>query len=111
MSNVPYTRPTYKFINEPGRQWIRKYALALSKEMLGSIRGKYQQLPIPGSETTLDYGRLLSEAQAEKEALVIQLREDLESTTTLKNKERATAEAGETQTLYGIDNPYQIYIH
>jgi hypothetical protein len=111
ISNAPYERPTYEYINAIGRQWIRKYALALAKEMLGSVRGKYQSLPIPGSETTLDYSRLLSEAQAEKEALVIQLREDLESTTTLKNKERATAEAGETQTLYGIDNPYQIYIH
>ena len=111
ISNAPYERPTYAFINEPGRQWSRKYALALAKEMLGSVRGKYQSVPIPGSETTLDYTRLLSEASAEKEFLITQLREDLEATTTLKTKERATAEAGETQTLYGLDNPYQIYIH
>jgi len=111
ISNAPYERPTYAYINAIGRQWIRKYALALAKEMLGSVRGKYQSLPIPGSETTLDYTRLLSEAAAEKESLIVQLREDIEATTTLKNKERASAEAGETQTLYGIDNPYQIYIH
>ena len=52
ISNVPYTNPTYAFINEPGRQWIRRYALALSKEMLGGIRGKYQSLHIPGETTT-----------------------------------------------------------
>ena len=97
ISNAPYERPVYKYINEPGRQWIRKYALALSKEMLGSVRGKYQALPIPGETTTLDYARLLSEAQAEKTALIEQLREDLESTTTLKQKERSTLESEQQQ--------------
>ena len=63
-SNVPYKNPTYKYINAVGKQWIRKYALALSKEMLGGIRGKYQSLPIPGSDTTLDFSRLLIEASA-----------------------------------------------
>ena len=111
ISNAPYERPIYAYINEPGRQWIRKYALALSKEMLGSIRGKYQALPIPGSETTLDYSRLLSEAVAEKEALIVQLREDLEATTTLRQAERRTLESEQTQQQYTVDNPYQIYIH
>ena len=111
ISNAPYERPVYKYINEPGRQWIRKYALALSKEMLGSVRGKYQALPIPGESTTLDYARLLSEAQAEKTALIEQLREDLESTTTLKQKERSTLESEQQQQQYSVDNPYQIYIH
>ena len=35
--------------------------------MLGSIRGKYQSLPIPGDTTTLDFSRLLSEAKDEKD--------------------------------------------
>ena len=111
ISNVPYERPTYAFINEPGRQWIRKYALALSKEMLGSVRGKYQSLPIPGDETTLDYNRLLGEASTEKADLIAQLREDLDATTTLKQAERSTAESEQTQLQYTVDNPYQIYIH
>ena len=111
ISNAPYTRPIYEYINEPGRQWIRKYTLALAKEMLGSIRGKYQSLPIPGSETTLDFSRLLSEAQAEKTALIEQLREDLEATTTLRQKERSTLESEQQQAQYSVDNPYQIYIH
>ena len=111
ISNAPYTKPIYQYINEPGRQWIRKYTLALSKEMLGSIRGKYQSLPIPGAETTLDYSRLLSEAASEKESLIAQLREDLEATTTLRQAERRTLESEQTQQQYTVDNPYQIYIH
>ena len=109
ISNVPYTNPTYAFINEPGRQWIRRYALALSKEMLGGIRGKYQSLPIPGETTTLDYARLLSEASAEKTALIEELQKLLEETTRLKQLERKNQEAQQTQeTYYKI--PYHIYI-
>ena len=109
ISNVPYTTPTYTYINEPGRQWIRKYALALAKEMLGSIRGKYQSVPIPGSETTLDHSRLLSEAIDEKQKLKEELKELLESTTRLKQLERQEQEAELTQkTFYKV--PYPIYI-
>ena len=109
ISNVPYTNPTDAFINEPGRQWIRRYALALSKEMLGGIRGKYQSLPIPGETTTLDYARLLSEASAEKTALIEELQKLLEETTRLKQLERKNQEAQQTQeTYYKI--PYHIYI-
>ena len=111
ISNAPYERPTYAFINEPGRQWIKKYCLAIVKEMLGSVRGKYQTVPIPGSETTLDHSRLLDEARTEKAELVELLRLDLEATTTLKQAERSTAESEQTQAQYTVDNPYQIYIH
>lgn len=109
MSNVPYTNPTYKLINEPGRQWIKKYTLALAKEMLGSVRGKYQSVPIPGADTTLDYARLLSEASAEKTALIDELKTFLEETTRVKQLERQNQEAQLTQeTFYKV--PYQIYI-
>lgn len=109
ISNVPYTNPTYQYINQPGRQWIRRYTLALVKEMLGGIRGKYQSVPIPGSETTLDYARLLSEASAEKIALIEELKELLGETTRLKQLERQNQEAQQTQeTFYKV--PYPIYI-
>ena len=111
ISNAPYTNPTYSYINEPGRQWIRKYTLALAKEMLGSVRGKYQALPIPGSETTLDYTRLLSEALAEKEALITTLREDLAGVTTQGQLERTTTENELRQTGLQAQGRYQIYIH
>ena len=109
ISNVPYTTPTYEFINEPGKQWNRRYALALAKEMLGGIRGKYQSVPIPGAETTLDYSRLLSEASSEKISLITELKELLETTTRVKQLERKNQEAQLTQeTFYKV--PYPIYI-
>ena len=109
ISNVPYTNPTYAYINEPGKQWIRKYTLALAKEMLGSIRGKYQTVPIPGSETTLDHTRLLSEAKEEKATLIEEFKELLGETTRLKQLERKNQEAQQTQETY-FKVPYHIYI-
>ena len=78
-SNIPYQNMEYTNINDVGKQWIRKYGLALSKELLGIIRSKYGSIPIPNAETTLDGDTLRSEASAEKEALISQLREDLEA--------------------------------
>jgi len=78
-SNVPYDNMEYKFINDVGKQWIRKYGLALTKELLGMIRSKYGSIPVPGAETTLDGDTLRTEAQSEKETLVTQLRENLEA--------------------------------
>ena len=111
MSNVPYVNPIYSYLNAPARQWIRKYTLALAKEMLGSVRGKYQALPIPGETTTLDYSRLLDEAKAEKEALITQLREDLDATTTLSQYERQSNENLNQVEGLGREGKYQIYVH
>ena len=111
ISNVPYDNPTYSFINAVGRQWIRKYTLALAKEMLGGIRGKYQSLPIPGETTTLDYSRLLSEAASEKESLIVQLREDLGELTTEKLTGRILSETENTTNVQSAEGRYQIYIH
>jgi len=109
MSNVPYTNPTYKYINEPGRQWIRRYSLALAKEMLGSVRGKYQSIPIPGADTTLDHTRLLSEASAEKTTLIEELKTVLEETTRVKQLERQNQEAQLTQETF-FKVPFPIYV-
>lgn len=78
-SNIPYKNHSYVDINDPGRQWIRSYFLANCKEILGAIRQKYQTIPIPGGEVTLDGAELRSEAQQEKERLVDTLREMLEA--------------------------------
>ena len=78
-SNVPYDNMQYQFINDVGIQWIRKYGLALTKELLGMIRSKYGSIPVPNAETTLDGDTLRAEAQTEKEFLVTQLRENLEA--------------------------------
>lgn len=78
-SNIPYQNIPFNTINQVGRQWIRKYFLALCKELLGAIRQKYQTIPIPGSEVTLDGAELRNEAQQEKDALTTQLRESLDA--------------------------------
>jgi len=109
ISNVPYTNPTYAFINEPGIQWIRRYTLAIVKEMLGSVRGKYTTIPIPGDTTTLDYVRLLAEAKEEKDKLIAELKELLLETSRLKQLERKNQEAQQTQETY-YKVPYHIYI-
>ena len=68
--NIPYTN-----INAIGKQWIRKYALALCKEMLGQIRGKFTTMPIPGESVTLNHSELLSQAKEEQQALKDKLME------------------------------------
>jgi len=77
-ANIGYDFIPYNTINAVGKQWIRKYTLALAKELLGAIREKYSSVPIPGSEISLDGAALRAEAQTEKDALIEQLRENLE---------------------------------
>ena len=108
-SNVPYDNMEYQFINDVGKQWIRKYALALCKELLGMIRSKYGTIPIPNADTTLDGDTLRAEASAEKELLVTQLREMLEQTS-----RRALLEADKDEAEFLQEKlnkvPYPIYI-
>ena len=108
-SNVPYNVIPYSGINSVGKQWIRKYFLALCKELLGAIRQKYSTIPIPGAEVTLDGAELRQEASNEKETLISQLRENLEATGRKAQMELREAEAQQMQaTLQKI--PLGIYI-
>ena len=79
MNTLPYNNIPYENINSMGKQWIRKYALALCKEMLGQIRGKFTTMPIPGESVTLNHAELLSQAKEEQEALKTKLMEILDS--------------------------------
>jgi hypothetical protein len=108
-SNVPYENPVYSQINSIGRSWIFEYALALSKEMLGYVRGKYQTVPIPGSEITLNQGDLITAATNERTALIERLRAYFDTTsrkTLLANKE---AEAASQKNILN-DVPMTIFI-
>ena len=69
-SNIPYKFITYEEINAAGRQWIKKYTLALSKELLGIVRSKYASMPLPNGEVSLDGDTLRSEGAAERDALL-----------------------------------------
>ena len=73
-SNAPYGNPTYSQINSIGRQWIFEYTLALCKEMLGYVRGKYSTVPIPEQNMTLNQADLLAAATSEKQALIERIR-------------------------------------
>jgi hypothetical protein len=108
-SNVPYENPTYSNINSIGRSWIFEYALALAKEMLGYVRGKYQTVPIPGSEITLNQSDLITAATSERTALIERLRAYFDTTSRkslLANKE---AEAASQKNILA-DVPMVIYI-
>ena len=108
-SNAPFNNMSFININEVGKQWIKKYGLALCKELLGTIRSKYASLPIPGAETTLDGDTLRTEASTEKETLVTQLREMLDQTS-----RKALLEADKDEAEYLQEKlakvPYPIYI-
>ena len=108
-ANIPYNNITFDTINSVGKQWIRKYFLALCKESLGAIRQKYQSLPIPGSEVTLDGAELRNEAQTEKTDLITQLRETLQSTSQKQLMENQALQAEQMmETLRRV--PLFIYI-
>lgn len=91
-SNVPYGTITYGQINHPGKQWIFEYTLALASELLGLIRGKYTQVPAPGSEVTLNGADLISKGQAQQQALRERLRQDFEDMSRRAQLERKQSE-------------------
>ena len=107
-SNVNYDFMVYSNINDVGKQWIRKYGFALSKELLGIVRSKYGTIPIPNSEVSLDGDTLRAEATAEKEQLIEQLRENLEQTSRKALMEAQRDESDfQQETLRKV--PYPIY--
>ena len=109
VSNVNYCNPDYCEINSIGRSWIFDYTLAVCKEILGYIRGKYSQVPIPGAETTLNQQDLLSAAGTEKLALITRLREYFDETS---RSNLLAVKAAEAESLTKIEAavPYPIYI-
>ena len=108
-SNAPYQLMNYTNINMPGKQWIRRYTYSLCKEILGHIRGKYQSIPIPGAEVSMDGSNLLDEARGEKEILVTQLREILEMASVKNQMEAKQAEADNLKSILS-KVPLNIYI-
>jgi len=108
-SNAQYDFMVYSNINDVGKQWIRKYTLALSKELLGIVRSKYGTIPIPNSEVSLDGDTLRAEATSEKEVLMEQLRETLEQTSRKALLEAQRDESDfQQETLKKV--PYPVYI-
>jgi hypothetical protein len=110
ISNVPFTNPVYSQINSVGKQWIYEYVLAICKETLGLIRGKYQTVPIPNSEATLNHSDLLTDARTEKLALIERLRVYLGDTSRTKLLEARALEADYRQKeMQQVPLPIYVY--
>jgi hypothetical protein len=109
VSNAPYGNPNYNQINSVGRQWIFEYTLALAKEMLGYVRGKYGTIPIPNADVTLNQSDLIAAATAEKTALIERLRTYLDETSRMASLERRAKE-GDSKMLELQKVPYTIFI-
>lgn len=108
-SKAPYGNITYYQINQPGKQWIYEYALALSTELLGFIRGKYSTVPIPGSEIQLNGGDLISKGKESQSSLRERLRQDFEDMSRKSQLERKQSEQSSlSDTLKEI--PLMIFI-
>jgi len=108
-SNIPYKFITYSEVNSMGRNWIRKYTLALSKELLGIIRSKYATLPLPNGEVNMDGEALKSEGREEKANLLEELSTFLEA---VSKKEQVNTEQEVANAQQEVLNkaPLKIYI-
>jgi hypothetical protein len=109
VSEVPYENIAYTEVNSVGRQWIYRYTLALARELLGYIRGKYQTVPVPGSEATLNQADLLADARTEKDSLMANLREMLDQTSRQAQLERKSNESRFLKDTLS-DVPMTIYV-
>ena len=97
LSNIPFGNLRYNKINSIGRQWIRQYTLALSREQLGLVRSKFSTVPIPGSDLTLNGTDLVSQGREDKTKLITELKEMLETLTYDKLVETAASRAESIQ--------------
>jgi hypothetical protein len=81
MNTLPLANLPYANINSIGKQWIRRFALALVTETLGQIRSKFGQIPIPGNQVTLNGDKLISQAREEQKTLREELQKVLDEMT------------------------------
>lgn len=109
IADIPFEHLNYSRLNSIAKMWIKKYALALCKEMLGLIRSKYDTLPIPDTEITLNGSALVDQAKAEQEELTTKLSELLESLTNSAQLESRSNEADVLQNILS-KVPTSIYI-
>jgi hypothetical protein len=83
-SNIPFGNIPFATINQPGKQWIRQYTLALCKELLGLIRSKFSSIPIPNADLQLNGADLVSQGRDDKDKLTTQMKEFLGNLTHAK---------------------------
>lgn len=88
MNTLPIGNLPFANINAIGKQWIRRFALALCKETLGQVRSKFGNVPVPGQNVTLNGPALLSESKTEQNALRDELKTTLAELTYAKLAEQ-----------------------
>ena len=109
LSNVPFGTISYSKINSMGRQWIRRMAFVLAKEILGLIRGKVGNVPIPNGELVLNADTLISQAREEQANLREELKAMFEATT-YQELARQEAEAAENMRRQAALVPLGIFV-
>ena len=108
MNTLPLANIPYANINSIGKQWIRRFALALSKETLGQIRSKFGNIPIPNSNVQLNGASLITEAREEQKSLREELQKVLDELTYEKMTEIQKNMADNTEKL-ALTYPFFIY--
>ena len=109
MNTMPFANIPFNSINAIGKQWIRRFALALSKEMLGLVRSKFGSIPIPGESISLNGSDLVSQSKEEQNALRDELKTILDELTYQKIAESNAAIADSTgKTLQGAPLPIHV---
>ena len=108
MNTLPLANIPYKNINSIGKQWIRRFALSLVKETLGEIRSKFNNVPIPGQNVTLNGTALISQAREEQKTLREELQKVLDEMTYQKITEIQSAMSENTAKM-ARTYPYFIY--
>ena len=109
VSNANYNNPVYSQINSIGRSWIFEYTLAIVKEILGYVRNKYSQIPIPGAAVTLNGDTLTTSAATDKAALIEKLRAYFDETSREALLQRRKNESDHAQSEL-IKTPMTIFI-
>ena len=109
MNTLPLANIPFKNINSIGKQWIRRFALALAKETLGQIRSKFGNIPIPGQTVTLNGGDLITQGREEQKSLREELQKVLDELTYQKLTEIQGAMAKSTAEMVQT-YPYFVYV-
>jgi hypothetical protein len=109
MNTLPFQNIAYTSINSIGKQWIRRFSLALAKEMLGQVRGKFATIPIPGESVNLNSADLLNQAKAEQDGLREELKTTLDELTYVTLSEKDASLSTNVESILG-DIPTGIYV-
>jgi hypothetical protein len=109
MNTLPFANLPYENINSIGKQWIRRFCLALCKEILGQIRSKFATIPIPGESVTLNGSALITEGKEQQEKLREELKTMLDKITYSKLAEQT---ANDSENLQKIESkvPFNIFV-